>query len=142
MSSTPRVISVSNSKGGVGKSVVSILLAVAIAKEKGKKVLIIDCDSQGSVTEMYNHEMSLHDSDPAIEVEELTPRKVQTFLKRFGGDYDYIFIDVPRMTDKKKEESDFSGREKEVFKIYTRLNTINQHKMRPIPVCVIPDLLK
>jgi chromosome partitioning protein len=105
MSSTTRIISVANSKGGVGKSVVSIMLAVAVAKEKGKKVLIIDCDSQGSITEMYNHEMELHDSDPAIEVEELTPRKVQTFLKRFGRDYDYIFIDVPRMTDKKKDNS-------------------------------------
>ncbi|MEL6925731.1 MAG: ParA family protein [Bacteroidota bacterium] len=103
--SAPRIISVANSKGGVGKSVVTIMLAVAIAKEKKKKVLIIDCDSQGSVTEMYNHEMSLYDDDPAIEVEELTPRKVQTFLKRFGNDYDYIFIDVPRMTDKKKDNS-------------------------------------
>lgn len=37
-----------------------------------------------------------------------------------------------------KTASDFSGREKEVFEIFTRLNTINQHKMNPIPVCVIP----
>ncbi|MBT4412991.1 MAG: NAD(+) synthase, partial [Polaribacter sp.] len=27
-------------------------------------------------------------------------------------------------------------------KIYTRLNTINQHKMMPIPVCEIPTNLK
>lgn len=33
---------------------------------------------------------------------------------------------------------DFSGREKEVFSIYTRLNKANQHKMQPIPVCLIP----
>lgn len=31
----------------------------------------------------------------------------------------------------------FSGREKTVFEIYKRLNTINKHKMDPIPVCVI-----
>src|SRR5690606_4095038 len=37
-----------------------------------------------------------------------------------------------------KKATDFSGREKEVFEIFTRLNTINQHKMNPIPVCVIP----
>lgn len=36
-----------------------------------------------------------------------------------------------------KKATDFSGREKEVFEIFTRLNTINQHKMNPIPVCVI-----
>ncbi len=38
---------------------------------------------------------------------------------------------------------DFTGREKEVFTIFTRLNTLNQHKMQPIPVCEIPkELLK
>ena len=44
---------------------------------------------------------------------------------------------------------DFSGnevslneREQEVLAIYRRLNRINQHKMRPIPVCLIPQELK
>lgn len=32
----------------------------------------------------------------------------------------------------------FTGRELEVFKIYKKLNTQNQHKMNPIPVCEIP----
>jgi len=36
----------------------------------------------------------------------------------------------------------FTGREKEVFDIYTRLNRNNQHKMQPIPVCEIPLNLK
>jgi len=103
MGKNTRVISVANSKGGVGKSCVSILLAVALARHKDKKILIIDCDSQGSVTDMYERERELYEGDPAIEVEELTPRKVQTFLKRFGADYDIIFIDIPRMTDKKKD---------------------------------------
>ena len=34
----------------------------------------------------------------------------------------------------------FTARQQEVFQIYTRLNTINQHKMKPIPVCLIPTL--
>lgn len=37
---------------------------------------------------------------------------------------------------------DFSDRKREVFKIYKRLNTINQHKMNPIPVCLVPKKLK
>ncbi len=36
----------------------------------------------------------------------------------------------------------FTARQQEVFQIYTRLNTINQHKMEPIPVCEIPKELK
>ncbi|MGJ5641928.1 NAD(+) synthase [Formosa sp. S-31] len=46
------------------------------------------------------------------------------------------------MADSGKTAEDFSGREKEVFTIYKRLNTANKHKMDPIPVCVIPDNLK
>lgn len=37
---------------------------------------------------------------------------------------------------------DFSGREREVFEIFSRLHHINQHKMNPIPICVIPLDLK
>lgn len=37
---------------------------------------------------------------------------------------------------------DFSGREKEVFSIYDRLNKAMQHKIKPIPVCEIPENLK
>lgn len=36
-----------------------------------------------------------------------------------------------------KTSADFLGREKIVFDIYKRLNTINQHKMNPIPICLI-----
>ncbi|MWB95257.1 NAD(+) synthase [Flavobacterium sp. GA093] len=41
-----------------------------------------------------------------------------------------------------KTGADFTGREKSVFEIYKRLNTNNKHKMDPIPVCVIPEMLK
>lgn len=41
-----------------------------------------------------------------------------------------------------KQATDFSGREKSVFEIYRRLNTTNQHKMQPIPVCILPKSLK
>ena len=36
-----------------------------------------------------------------------------------------------------KTISDFEGREKDVFTTYKRLNNANQHKMNPIPVCMI-----
>ncbi|MFK8296818.1 NAD(+) synthase [Capnocytophaga cynodegmi] len=41
--------------------------------------------------------------------------------------------------EKGKTADDFSGREKEVFQIYKRLNKNNQHKMNPIPICKIED---
>ncbi|MDI9257803.1 NAD(+) synthase [Flavobacterium sedimenticola] len=44
--------------------------------------------------------------------------------------------------EKNKKSTDFSGREKEVFDIYTRLHSANQHKMNPIPVCLVPEQYK
>lgn len=42
----------------------------------------------------------------------------------------------------KGNENSLTDREQEVLKIYRRLNKINQHKMVPIPVCLIPNELK
>ena len=40
------------------------------------------------------------------------------------------------------KENRFIGRDKEVFDIFTKLHLSNQHKMKPIPVCIIPKELK
>ena len=60
---------------------------------------------------------------------------------QIGASYDELEWAM-HMHDKEKTESDFSGRDQEVFKIYSRLNRINQHKMVPIPICEIPKKLK
>jgi NAD+ synthase len=46
------------------------------------------------------------------------------------------------MDTRGREAKDFEGREREVFQIYKRFNTVNRHKMLPIPVCQIPEGLK
>ena len=46
-----------------------------------------------------------------------------------------------QMKDMGKTLDNFSGREKEVFSIFNKLNAANQHKMLPIPVCEIPKAL-
>ena len=60
---------------------------------------------------------------------------------QLGASYDELEWAM-EMKDTGKKETDFSDRKLEVFKIYTRLNTINQHKMLPIPICKIPNKLK
>ncbi|MBE7660021.1 NAD(+) synthase [Tenacibaculum finnmarkense] len=60
---------------------------------------------------------------------------------QIGASYDELEWAM-KMLDSGKTEADFENRELEVFKIYTRLNRINQHKMIPIPVCEIPSELK
>jgi NAD+ synthase len=60
---------------------------------------------------------------------------------QIGASYDELEWAM-NMQDEGKSEGDFSGREYEVFKIYSRLNRINQHKMTPIPICEIPTDLQ
>ena len=60
---------------------------------------------------------------------------------QIGASYDELEWAM-EMQNNGKKENDFSGRKQEVFKIYSRLNRINQHKMVPIPVCEIPKELK
>ena len=46
------------------------------------------------------------------------------------------------MKDQGKTAIDFSDRDLEVFKIFSKFNSANLHKMNPIPVCQIPETLK
>jgi NAD+ synthase len=60
---------------------------------------------------------------------------------QIGASYDELEWAM-NMQAKGKKESDFEGRQHSVYKIYTRLNRANQHKMTPIPVCTIPESMK
>lgn len=60
---------------------------------------------------------------------------------QLGANYDELEAAMLADADG-KTNADFTGRALEVFKIYKRLNTINQHKMNPIPVCEIPNQVK
>jgi NAD+ synthase len=60
---------------------------------------------------------------------------------QIGASYDELEWAMKEKESGKTPEN-FEGRKREVFKIYTRLNNANQHKMQPIPVCDIPVHLK
>lgn len=59
---------------------------------------------------------------------------------QLGASYDeleWAMVEYEQST-----ENHFSGRQKEVFDIFTKLHKSNRHKMDPIPVCNIPESLK
>lgn len=60
---------------------------------------------------------------------------------QIGASYDELEWAMKMQSEGKNADA-FSERKLEVFKIYTRLNSINQHKMVEIPVCEIPDELQ
>ena len=54
----PILIAVSNQKGGVGKSTLTILLASCLHYDKGVEVAVVDCDThQHSLSNMRNRDM-------------------------------------------------------------------------------------
>jgi len=55
---------------------------------------------------------------------------------QIGASYDELEWAMTESAAGKTAES-FSGREKTAFEIFQRLNKINQHKMNPIPVCIV-----
>ncbi|HEU4497114.1 MAG TPA: NAD(+) synthase, partial [Flavobacterium sp.] len=57
---------------------------------------------------------------------------------QLGASYDELEWAMEQVENEKNEKG-FSGRELEVVKIYRRLNTLNKHKMIPIPICKIPE---
>lgn len=60
---------------------------------------------------------------------------------QLGASYDEL--EWAMLEDEKgKSSENFSGRERIVFDIYKNLNTINQHKMGEIPVCIIENDFK
>jgi NAD+ synthase len=65
----------------------------------------------------------------------------RTDEEQLGASYDELEI---AMSQKEQGISldDLVGREKEVYKIFSKLNNANQHKMNPIPVCEISEELK
>lgn len=99
MGKEAKILAVSSQKGGVGKTTINIFIAAKLASE-GNRVLILDCDSQASAKDWFEGEKELHPEKriPLLEVEDITPKRVQGFLKRFATDYDFIFIDLPRIT--------------------------------------------
>ena len=60
---------------------------------------------------------------------------------QLGASYDELEWAM-KMVEKGKTRNDFTDRQEEVLKIYTKLHKANKHKMIPIPICEIDDTFK
>lgn len=82
------IITVTNTKGGVGKTTSAIYLAEACVR-KGYHPRVIDMDPQGSATRWYD--FAVENSEPAWTVENLTEYR----LKQIKNSDQPIIIDCP-----------------------------------------------
>ena len=82
------IITVGNTKGGVGKTTIAVNLAVEAAKD-GKNVLLIDTDPQGSST-AFRAEREQDD----IKAIALVSEKLHKDIKGFVTAFDFIIIDA------------------------------------------------
>lgn len=64
----------------------------------------------------------------------------RTDEEQIGASYDELEWAM-LVAENNEEHINFTAREKVVFEIFKKLNTVNQHKMNPIPVCKIPNNL-
>ena len=86
----PKVISVLNQKGGVGKTTLTVHLATALAR-KGEKVLLIDADPQGSALDWS----AARQGTPLFPVAGLPKASLHKELPPLAANYSTVLLDGP-----------------------------------------------
>lgn len=88
MSNSPKIVVVTNGKGGVGKTTTAIALAGILAKES--KVLVVDADIQGSLSWWVGRSSQGMGFDIAKEIDPTQLRKLPKL-----SSYDLVLVDTP-----------------------------------------------
>lgn len=95
-----KIISISNTKGGCGKSTLTLFLAKSLSSQLNKKVLVLDMDQQQSIAELHKLDC-IENKDRVLFDVKLSGNKIlKNQLNENVDDYDFILIDPPRYTDK------------------------------------------
>jgi len=90
------IIAVANTKGGSGKTTLSLLLAEQFAKY-GNRVAILDVDSQQTAYQWGKERLDAGRTNPftVLSIPTDNSQELHEALKRIKEEYDYVFIDLP-----------------------------------------------
>jgi len=83
-----KIITLANQKGGCGKSTVSINLALSLAQQR-YRVILLDADPQRNIFET----IKIRESRPIRVI--ATQKNIYQYLERFEHEYDHAIIDTP-----------------------------------------------
>lgn len=98
-----KIMSFATQKGGSGKSTITHIIALALSGQAvGKKILVIDADTQGTIKGAINDVRRLKEDPnlkPSYDFQESTLDNLKEVIKKNYGNYDCIFIDLPGTLD-------------------------------------------
>lgn len=101
-----KVITFFSSKGGVGKSVLSLNSAIALSREKNKKTLLVDMDLQfGDISMLVNQYSQKTILDVIDDGQIDSYENIKPYLYKYNENLDMLF--APR----KPEAAEFIGKE-------------------------------
>lgn len=89
-----KIVSIANQKGGVGKSLITTLLAQALSQNYKKKILVIDSDPQQSITELRRLQKHKGIKEFSYPIESCDILNIDSILKQYSK-MDIVFIDMP-----------------------------------------------
>lgn len=91
-----KIISFATQKGGSGKSTLAVLTCTAIANRYGRKVLLIDCDPQQTVMDIYARDKANTRYDITFfNWKTNSKNDFRKLLMDVAKNYHYVFLDVP-----------------------------------------------
>lgn len=101
---TARIITVGNQKGGSGKTTLTMTLAGELAA-RGKKVLVVDADSQGTATQWAGAAAETAPFPATVIGLANAKGRLHQLVKPLINDYDFIIIDCPPSVEEQSSQS-------------------------------------
>ncbi|GAB4532474.1 MAG: ParA family partition ATPase [Roseibium sp.] len=95
-----RILTVAQQKGGSGKTTLAVHLAVALARQSGEPVAILDVDPQGSLGTWYEaREDRLGEGGTGLEFRTASGWGARREARSLARSHGYVIVDTPPKTD-------------------------------------------
>ena len=99
-----KIITITNQKGGSGKTTVAVNLAGNLGR-RGYRVLLADIDPQGSASLWVSTASEGNEMPVTLAGLSQTGERVHKYIQKFESQYDYIVVDCPPVVDNKAARS-------------------------------------